>query len=142
MKNCKGRNGRETFSTCEVEKVSRPVFSLPVMVVPLAKVSELPEMRTPYRTGLQTAVLAGPALRWPEAVDILVRAEITQVAAAGSAASRFLGLPHEGEFALRRLVGLVGIDLGAGPLVYPGRNQADLLSVAEVLGSITPPAES
>ena len=51
----------------------------------------------------------------------LARAGFTQVAAAGSAASRFLGLPHEGEFALRRLVRLVGIDLGAGPLVYPDR---------------------
>jgi phenylacetate-CoA ligase len=105
-----------------------------VMVVPLAKVSDLPEMLAPYRTGLQTAILAAPAARWPETVDVLVRAGITQVAAAGSAASRFLGLPHEGEFALRRLVRLVGIDLGAGPLVYPGRNQAELLSVAEVLG--------
>ena len=43
------------------------------------------------------------------------------VAAAGSAAARFLGLPHEGEFALRRLIRLVGIDLGTAPLSQPGR---------------------
>jgi hypothetical protein len=68
-------------------------------------------------------------------VDALARAGVTQIAAAGSAAARFLGLPHEGEYALRRLVRLVGIDLGAGPLTAPERlppNFADALSSTSV----------
>jgi len=66
-------------------------------------------------------VLAAPPSRWPETTTALAHAGLTQIAAAGSAAARFLGLPHEGEYALRRLVRLVGIDLGAGPLTQPGR---------------------
>ena len=90
------------------------------LVVPVDRVAKIPELLAPYRTALQTAVLAAPADRWPEAVRALVAAGMTQVVAAGSAASRFLGLPHEGEFALRRLVKLVGIDLGSGRLTCPG----------------------
>jgi hypothetical protein len=97
-----------------------PVGHRTVVVLPLPSLDRLPALVAPYESGLQTAVLAAPAARWPEAARALVRAGFTQIAAAGSAASRFLGLPHEGEFALRRLVRLVGIDLGAGPLVYPG----------------------
>ncbi len=98
-----------------------PVGHRTVVVVPLASLNALPALLTPYQGLLQTAVLAGPANRWPEATGALGRAGFTQVAGAGAAASRFLGLPHEGEFALRRLVRLVGVDLGAGPLVYPER---------------------
>jgi hypothetical protein len=87
----------------------------------------------PYRDLLQTAVLAGPAARWPGAVEWLVKAGFSQVAAAGAAASRFLGLPREGEFGLRRLVRLVGIDLGAGPLVYPDRPAGRVAEVSAVL---------
>jgi hypothetical protein len=92
-----------------------------VRIVPFAGLPSVQELLLPYRAGLQTAVLAAPPERWPEAVDVLARAGITQIAAAGSAAARFLGLPHEGEFALRRLVRLVGIDLGTPPLSQPGR---------------------
>ena len=92
-----------------------------VVVVPIARIDQLNELLQPYRAGLQTAVLAAPPSRWPTTVDILARLGFTQIAAAGSAAARFLGLPHEGEYALRRLVRLVGIDLGAGPLTAPDR---------------------
>lgn len=98
-----------------------PVGHRTVFVVPIPEVSVIPELLAPYRAALQTAVLAAPANRWPDVAAVLAKAGITQIAAAGSASSRFLGLPHEGEFALRRLVKLVGIDLGAGPLTSPER---------------------
>jgi hypothetical protein len=93
-----------------------------VCVLPFHGLDEISGVLAPYRAGLQTAVLAAPAERWPTAVAALARAGLTQVAAAGSAAARFLGLPHEGEYALRRLIRLVGIDLGAGPLTSPDRS--------------------
>jgi hypothetical protein len=98
-----------------------PVGSRTVVVCPLGRLADVAGLLAPYRPLLQTVVLAAPPERWPDAAATLARAGFTQVAAAGSAASRFLGLPHEGEFALRRLVRLVGVDLGAGPLVYPDR---------------------
>jgi phenylacetate-CoA ligase len=104
-----------------------PVGHRTVIVCPLPVVDDIVDLLAPYRSLLQTVVLAGPAERWPGATALLARAGFTQIAAAGSAASRFLGLPHEGEFALRRLVRLVGVDLGAGPLVYPDR-PADTVS--------------
>jgi hypothetical protein len=110
-----------------------PVGYRTVVVAPLAGLADIARVLAPYRSGLQTAVLAAPAARWPEAAAALARAGITQVAAAGSAASRFLGLPHEGEFALRRLVKLVGIDLGAGPLVDPARDPAEMSALARAL---------
>jgi len=113
-----------------------------VAVVPLANVADLPCLLAPYRGALQTAVLAAAPGRWPEAVGHLVRAGFTQVAAAGSAAARFLGLPHEGEFALRRLVQLVGIDLGAGPLTYPGRERGEAAAVAAALAACQRPASA
>ena len=58
---------------------------------------------------------------------------LTQVTTAGAASARVLGLPHEGEFALRRLVQLVGVDLGAGLLAYPDRDPAELAAVAATL---------
>jgi hypothetical protein len=109
-----------------------PVGHRTVVVVPLPSLDHLPALVAPYQAGLQTAVLAAPAARWPEAADALARVGFTQIAAAGSAASRFLGLPHEGEYALRRLVRLVGIDLGAGPLVYPGPLPAEGAAAALV----------
>jgi hypothetical protein len=112
---------------------SIPVGHRTVVVVPLKTLPSLPHLLEPYRDVLQTAVLAGPPERWPEAAGWLVKAGFTQVAAAGAAASRFLGLPHEGEFALRRLVRLVGIDLGIGPLVYPDRSIAQVAEVATAL---------
>jgi hypothetical protein len=110
-----------------------PVGHRTVVVVPLASPAALPALLAPYRNMLQTAVLAGPAARWPEATAALVRAGFTQVAAAGAAASRFLGLPHEGEFALRRLVRLVGVDLGGGPLVYPDRPAGRMAELSAAL---------
>jgi phenylacetate-CoA ligase len=112
-----------------------PIGYRTVTIVPLGSLAQVPELLAPYRMGLQTAVLAAPAPRWPEAAAVLARAGITQVAAAGSAASRFLGLPHEGEFALRRLVTLVGIDLGAGALAYPGRDPAEAAAIVAALAS-------
>ena len=100
-----------------------------ICVIPFHGLDQIADLLAPYRAGLQTAVLAAPASRWPTAVDALARAGITQIAAAGSAAARFLGLPHEGEYALRRLVRLVGIDLGAGPLTAPERVPPDLSDV-------------
>ncbi len=97
-----------------------------VVVVPFTQMSQLNELLKPYLAGLQTAVLAAPPARWPTTVDALAQAGFTQIAAAGSAAARFLGLPHEGEYALRRLVRLVGIDLGAGPLTSPDRSPPDV----------------
>jgi hypothetical protein len=113
-----------------------PVGYRTVLVVPLARLDAVAELLAPYRALLQTAVLAAPPARWPDAVDHLVRAGFTQVAAAGSAASRFLGLPHEGEFSLRRLVRLVGVDLGAGPLVYPGRGPEMAAAVGNALRGV------
>lgn len=110
-----------------------PIGYRTVVIVPLSNVSRIPEVLAPYREALQTAVLAAPAARWPEGVDLLVQGGVTQVAAAGSAASRFLGLPHEGEFSLRRLIKLVGIDLGAGVLTYPARDASESRAVGSVL---------
>jgi hypothetical protein len=90
-----------------------------VRIVPFASVAQIGELLAPYRASLQTAVLAAPPSRWLQTAEVLARAGLTQIVAAGSAAARFLGLPHEGEFSLRRLVRLVGIDLGAGPLTHP-----------------------
>jgi hypothetical protein len=90
-----------------------------VRIVPFASLAQIGELLAPYRASLQTAVLAVPPERWLHTAEVLARAGLAQVVAAGSAAARFLGLPHEGEFALRRLVRLVGIDLGAGPLTHP-----------------------
>ncbi len=104
-----------------------------VVLVPVAELAQVPEVLAPYRAALQTAVLAAPSARWPEAVRTLVEAGSTEVAAAGASAARFLGLPHEGEFALRRLVRLVGIDLGAGPLTCPDRDPAGNAAVASAL---------
>jgi hypothetical protein len=110
-----------------------PMGCRTVIVVPVPELKQVPGLLAPYRLGLQTAVLAAPPERWPEAVDNLVQAGASEIAAAGAAAARFLGLPHEGEFALRRLVRLIGIDLGAGPLTYPGRDPSAVLAVAAVL---------
>lgn len=110
-----------------------PVGYRTVLVVPVAGLEALPEVLRPYRDFLQTAVLAAPPGRWPAAVDALVSSGLTQVTAAGAAAARVLGLPHEGEYALRRLVRLVGVDLGAGPLTCPGRDAAVLAAVAGAL---------
>jgi hypothetical protein len=90
-----------------------------VRIVPFGSLAHVGDLLAPYRSSLQTAVLAAPPERWLRTAEILARAGLTQLVAAGSAAARFLGLPHEGEFALRRLVRLVGIDLGAGPLTHP-----------------------
>jgi phenylacetate-CoA ligase len=107
---------------------SVPLGHRTVRVVPFTDLGHIQTILAPYRAGLQTAVLAAPRSRWPDAVDELARAGISQVAAAGAAAAaRFLGLPHEGEFALRRLVRLVGIDLGMPPLCQPDRPAPDVV---------------
>lgn len=110
-----------------------PLGARTVLVVPLAGVCELPTALHPVREYLQTAVLAAPAARWPETVDALVRAGCTQVTAPGASSSRVVGLPHEGEFALRRLVKLVGVDLGVGPLADARRDPATLAVVGAAL---------
>jgi hypothetical protein len=110
-----------------------PVGYRSVVVVPLPRLSALTDLLQPYRDFLQTAVLAAPAGRWPEAVTTLVQSGLTQVSAAGAASARVLGLPHEGEFALRRLVRLVGIDLGAGQLAYPDRDPASQAAISAAL---------
>jgi hypothetical protein len=110
-----------------------PLSHRTVLVVPIKKLNGLPATLEPFRDFLQTAVLAAPSERWPEGVDLLVRSGLTQVAAAGTASARVLGLPHDGEFALRRLVKLVGIDLGYGPLVYPQRDPTTVSAVAKAL---------
>ncbi len=98
-----------------------PLGSRMVLVQPVANLDAAEAALAPYRAGLQTAVLAAAPARWQGAIDALVRAGVTEVAAPGAAAARFLGLPHEGDFALRRLIRLIGVDLGAGPLACPGR---------------------
>jgi phenylacetate-CoA ligase len=110
-----------------------PLGHRTVLVLRLGLLDELPRLLAPYRSGLQTAVLAAPPDRWPEATEALADAGLTQVAQVGAAAARFLGLPHEGEYALRRLVRLVGVDLGAGPLTYPGRAAATTNAVCAAL---------
>jgi len=97
-----------------------------VLVLPVVDVNQLPKMLEPLRDYLQTATLAAPSALWPAAVDALVAAGLTQVSAAGAASARVLGLPHEGEYALRRLVKLVGIDLGIGPLAYTDRDTSGI----------------
>jgi hypothetical protein len=110
-----------------------PVGSRTVVVCPLRATADVADLVSPYRPLLQTVVLAAPPERWPDAAATLARAGFTQIAAAGSAASRFLGLPHEGEFSLRRLVRLVGVDLGAGPLVHPDRGADGVARIASGL---------
>jgi hypothetical protein len=110
-----------------------PVGYRTVVVVPLPRLDALAATVEPYRAFLQTAVLAAPAARWTEGVAALVRAGLSQVTAPGSAAARVLGLPHEGEFALRRLVKLVGIDLGAGFLAYSERDANATAAVGAAL---------
>jgi len=98
-----------------------PVGYRTVLVIPMCAFERIQDTLEPFRRLLQTAVLAAPLERWPEATATLARAGLTQIVATGSAASRFLGLPHEGEYALRRLITLVGIDFGQGALTYPDR---------------------
>lgn len=106
---------------------SIPLGFRTVLVVPVRRLDDIPAMLTPMREYLQTATLAASPDRWARAVESLVRAGFTQISAAGAASARVLGLPHEGEFALRRLVKLVGVDLGIGPLACPGRDVAGIL---------------
>ncbi len=82
------------------EPTEVPVGFRTVMVVPLRRIEDIPACLSAYRSVLQTAVLAAPPSRWNTAIEQLVVSGISQVVAPGSAASRFLGLPHEGEFAL------------------------------------------
>jgi hypothetical protein len=112
-----------------------PIGYRTVLVIPFQSHDQLSEMLRPLRPFLQTAVLAAPAPRWNEGVDSLVRSGLTQVTAPGAASARVMGLPHEGEFALRRLVKLVGIDLGAGALAYPHRDPASPAAIAGALTS-------
>jgi len=121
------------LARCPPQEV--PIGYRTVIIVPIPDLAQVPAALSPYRTGLQTAVLAAPPERWPGAMDVLVEAGLTEVAAAGAAAARFLGLPHEGDFALRRLVRLIGIDLGAGPLTYPGRDPAASPAIASALNA-------
>jgi acyl-CoA reductase LuxC len=110
-----------------------PLGCRTVVVTPFRRPADLAGILAPLRDFLQTAALAAPSGRWPEGVDALVRAGLAQVTAAGAASARVLGLPHEGEYALRRLVRLVGIDLGFGPLVYPGREPAAPAAISAAL---------
>lgn len=110
-----------------------PVGYRAVMVVPFRSLDDLPAMLSSYRTVLQTVVLAASDSAWPVAVERLVAAGFTQVAAAGSAAARFLGLPHEADFSLRRLIKLVSIDLGGGPLCSPNRDPQQIPSISSAL---------
>lgn len=110
-----------------------PVGYRTVLVVPFSEVNEIPGLLAAYHDVLQTAVLAAPPEHWSEAASFLASAGITQIAATGSSSSRFLGLPHEGEFALRRLIRLVGIDLGAGPLTYPDRDPEEVAAISTAL---------
>jgi phenylacetate-CoA ligase len=112
-----------------------PLGHRTVVVAPLPGLDHLSQLLAPYRGGLQTVTLAAPPDRWSAAVSALVSAGMTQVSAAGAAAARLLGLPHEGEYSLRRLVRLVGIDLGVGPLTYPGRDPAAASAVAAALSA-------
>jgi hypothetical protein len=107
-----------------------PLGARTVLVVPLRALANLPEVLRPLREYLQTAVLAAPAERWLAAVNALVDSGLSQVTAPGAASARVLGLPHEGEYALRRLVKLVSVDLGVGPLVFPERDPASLAAIA------------
>jgi hypothetical protein len=110
-----------------------PLGARTVLVVPLREAAKLPEVLRPLREYLQTAVLAAPPQRWPAAVDALVASGLTQVTAPGAASARVVGLPHEGEYALRRLVKLVGVDLGVGPLVCPDRDAASISAIGRQL---------
>ena len=110
-----------------------PLGARTVLIVPFRAEAQLPHLLRPLRDYLQTAVLAAPPSRWPAAVEVLVRAGCTQVTAPGAASARVVGLPHEGEFALRRLVKLVGVDLGIGPLACPHRDANTLAAVGAAL---------
>ena len=112
-----------------------PLGARTVLVVPIRDATDIANALRPLREYLQTAVLAAPPERWPSAVDVLVRSGCTQVTAPGASAARVVGLPHEGEFALRRLVKLVGIDLGVGPLACPNRDPNALAAIGQ---SLTP----
>jgi long-chain-fatty-acyl-CoA reductase len=110
-----------------------PLGARTVLVVPFRKNRDLPELLRPLRDHLQTAVLAAPPSLWQDGVELLVKAGCTQVTAPGAASARVVGLPHEGEFALRRLVKLVGVDLGIGPLACPHRDPKALAVVGAAL---------
>jgi hypothetical protein len=112
-----------------------PLGARTVLVVPLRDVSKLPEVLRPMREYLQTGVLAAPPERWSRGGDLLVSAGFTQITAPGAASARVVGLPHEGEYALRRLVKLVGVDLGIGPLTYPDREASAMEAVRNRLVS-------
>ncbi|MCA9072521.1 MAG: hypothetical protein KDA84_26535, partial [Planctomycetaceae bacterium] len=104
-----------------------------VVIVPVQHWLDLRNHLLSFRDVLQTAVLAAPPTQWRSLVNVLAYAGITQVTAPGSAAARFLGLPHEGEFSLRRLIKLVGVDLGIGPLTCPNRPGSYLVDISEAL---------
>ncbi|MCE9565718.1 MAG: hypothetical protein K8U57_27150 [Planctomycetes bacterium] len=107
-----------------------PLGARTVLVVPFRDAAKLPEVLHPLRDYLQTAVLAAPPERWASTVDRLVESGLTQITAPGSASARVIGLPHEGEYALRRLVKLVSVDLGVGPLTFPDRDAESVAAIA------------
>jgi long-chain-fatty-acyl-CoA reductase len=110
-----------------------PLGARTVLVIPIRGAGDLPDVLRPLREYLQTAVLAAPSAKWQHGVDLLVRSGCTQVTAPGASSARVVGLPHEGEFALRRLVKLVGVDLGIGPLACPNRDPTALATVGAAL---------
>jgi len=106
-----------------------PLGARTVLIVPLRDVAKLPDVLRPLREYLQTAVLASPPQRWASTVERLVECGLTQITAPGAASARVIGLPHEGEYALRRLVKLVSVDLGIGPLTFPERSTEAVAAV-------------
>jgi hypothetical protein len=117
-----------------------PLGARTVLVVPIRNAHDLPNVLRPLREYLQTAVLAAPPAKWPFGVDLLVRSGCTQVTAPGASSARVVGLPHEGEFALRRLVKLVGVDVGFGPLACPHRDPQHLAAIgAAITANNSPP---
>lgn len=112
-----------------------PLGARTVLVVPLRDLNDTPRALGSLREHLQTAVLAAPQHLWPAGVNALVRAGCTQVTAPGASSARVVGLPHEGAYALSKLVKLIGVDLGFGPLADPRRDPNTLAPIGAALTS-------
>ena len=115
-----------------------PIGHRTVVVVGFQNRCEVPAILRRFEGGLQTAILSGPAHEWPEFVATLIRNGLSQVTAPGSAASRFLGLPHEGNYSLRRLIRMGAVDLGAGPLSSSGRDMSECRQISQSLTTEEP----
>jgi hypothetical protein len=96
------------IATCDCKLAPSYMFRN-VWVKPLPNERILPALK-PYKNHLQTAALiCGPALRG-ELESALVTAGVVRVTSGENMSEQYCGMPHDGEFALRRYMKIVSLE--------------------------------